>query len=112
MKTPFKTYNFSQDNILKNIVNQIVDIADPDKIILFGSRAIGKHKEDSDYDICVLKKNIRNDRKLVRKIRLHLDVFAPIDIVTSTPEKFEKLKAKWFYIYHDIHKFGKIIYER
>ncbi|BCV22592.1 hypothetical protein [Moorella sp. Hama-1] len=47
------------DDILKTIVARIKRTADPDKIILFGSR-IGSRsrgkKTDSDYDLLILKK--------------------------------------------------------
>jgi predicted nucleotidyltransferase len=100
------------DKVLENIVSQIVRIAHPDKIILFGSRAIGKAKKDSDYDVLILKKYVKNNRKSAYKIRSHIDVFAPMDIIVTTLKQYEKLKDKWFYIYSDIHKFGKVVYEK
>jgi predicted nucleotidyltransferase len=100
------------DKTLKKIVSQIVHIANPDKIILFGSRATGKAKKESDYDICVLKKYVKRKRKLSQKIRTKLDVFAPIDIIVNTPKQFEELKGKWYLIYHDIEQYGKVLYEK
>ena len=105
-------YNPQNDKILSAIIYQIIEVAYPDKIILFGSRSIDKQTKDSDYDVCVLKKNIRNRRNFLHRIRRHLDVFAPVDVIVNTPAQFEKLKEKWFYIYYDIHKFGRIVYER
>lgn len=105
-------YNYRKDNLLSDIVQQIVDIASPDKIILFGSRATGTQKTGSDYDICVLKKNLKRRRKLSQKIRMNLDVFAPVDFVVNTPKQFEELKDKWFFVYYDISKNGKVIYEK
>ncbi len=45
-------------DVLSAIVKIIVSTADPDKIILFGSRASGDQSPDSDYDILVLKKRV------------------------------------------------------
>ena len=112
MKAATPTYNFSQDDILKNIVRQIVDIAHPDKIILFGSRAMGKQNTDSDYDICVLKKNIKKRRFLIQKIYLKLDIMASVDVIVNTPTRYEELKEKWYFVYHDIAKYGKVVYEK
>ena len=39
------------------IVRRIVALADPDKIIVFGSRARGDHRADSDIDILVIKES-------------------------------------------------------
>ena len=43
-------------NPLERAIEIIVKVADPDQIILFGSRARGDAKQDSDYDICVIIK--------------------------------------------------------
>lgn len=106
-------YNFSKDNILKKIISQIVDIAHPDKIILFGSRAMGTQKEDSDYDFCVLKKNVKKRRKLSQKIYMNLKGGgASIDVIVATPYSYNKFKNKWFLIYSEIDKTGKVVYEK
>jgi len=112
MENIIASYNFSDDNILKNIVHQIVDIAHPDKIILFGSRAMGKENKDSDYDICVLKKNLKKRRKLAQKIYLNLDILASVDVIVNTPKRYFEIKNNPFLIYHDIEKFGKTVYEK
>lgn len=56
---------------LKNAINTIVKVANPDRIILFGSYVIGRQKTGSDYDLLVLKKNLKNQRKLVQNIYLN-----------------------------------------
>lgn len=92
----------------------MVRIADPDKIILFGSRATGKARKDSDYDILVLKKRIENnnDRLVARKIRSELNGIVPMDIVVSTTSNYEKNKNYPFLIYYEIEKTGKVLYEK
>lgn len=101
------------DNMLEEIVNRIVEETDPDKIILFGSRAKNKSKKSSDYDICVLKKNIDHKRKLAQKIYQKLfGVGASVDIIVETPDKFNLLKDKWFLIYSEIAKTGNVVYEK
>src|SRR6266542_1370925 len=97
---------------LKSITNSIIKVANPDKIILFGSRAKGKQKNNSDYDICVLRKKIKYSRRLAQKIYLSLDVNASVDIVVTTPSRFNQLKDKWFLFYSDIDRYGKVIYEK
>src|SRR3972149_2012727 len=92
-----------QDKILSTIIHQVVEVADPDKIILFGSRAMGKQRKDSDYDICVLKNNIKNDRAMARKIYHNLyRVGAGVDVIVKNTKRFEQLKDKWFLVYFEI----------
>lgn len=101
------------DKTLQEIIRRIVDDVDPDKIILFGSRAKGKSKEKSDYDICVLKEGIENKRKLAQKIYSELfGVGASVDVIVETPQKFDELKDKWFLVYSEVEKFGSVVYEK
>jgi predicted nucleotidyltransferase len=101
------------DDKLKEIIKRIVDVVEPDKIILFGSRANGKNKERSDYDICVLKKEVENKRKLAQKIyRKLFGVGASVDVIVETPEKFNELKDKWFLIHGEIARSGSLVYEK
>ncbi len=50
---------------LEKAIEIIIQSVDPDKIILFGSRARGDHKKESDYDICVIKKGVSKSGKVV-----------------------------------------------
>lgn len=104
---------YNTDKILQSIIDSVVRIAAPDKIILFGSRATGTQKADSDYDICVLKRNIKNEREMARKIYHDLyGVGAGVDVIVKNIKRFEELKDKWFFVYHDIAKYGKVVYEK
>ena len=64
-------YN-QQDQTLNKIKDIIVKTVSPNKVILFGSRARGEAKSDSDYDILVIKDNLTNERVLTRKINYEL----------------------------------------
>lgn len=102
-----------QDKTLDKIKNTIIEAVHPDKIILFGSRATGKNRKDSDYDIFILKRGITNERIFtftVNKALFDERIFEEIDIVASNPEKFEKNKNNPFMIYKDIYDQGVTIY--
>lgn len=107
-----KTLEFSGDIIIQQIINSLVALVNPDKIILFGSRATGKAKKDSDYDVCVLKKNANRKKMLDKIYRTGLQAGAPVDIIVNTPNKFDIQKNKSYYVYYDVAKEGKIIYEK
>ena len=99
--------------VLNEIVKRIVDEIKPEKIILFGSRAANNNDESGDYDICVLKKNVRHKRKIAQKIySLLFGIGAPVDVIVETPEKFNMLKDKWFLVYREIDKTGIVVYEK
>lgn len=107
-----KKVNKINDTILQHIVNQIVRISDPDKIILFGSHATGKATKDSDYDVLILKKYAKKNSLRKKLYRIGLNADAPVDMLVNTHRGFDKLKGKWYYVYYDIAKFGKIVYAK
>jgi predicted nucleotidyltransferase len=42
--------------ILADIVKRVVEVANPEKIVLFGSAARGEMGPNSDYDLLVIKR--------------------------------------------------------
>ena len=59
-------YDYEQDPILKKIQTAIVKAVAPSKIVLFGSRARGDASDRSDYDILVIKDQVKNEREITR----------------------------------------------
>ncbi len=101
------------DETLEKIRDVIVETVHPDKIILFGSRARGTNREDSDYDLFVIKKGIVNERIVSSDIYMALldfDIDYPVDIVASNPEKFEKNKDNPYMIYRAVDLQGVTLY--
>ncbi|MFA4853004.1 MAG: nucleotidyltransferase domain-containing protein [Bacteroidales bacterium] len=103
-----------ESNILNKTIRIIVDYINPDKLILFGSRAKNKNADiNSDYDICILKNNISEKRKTTQELyKLLYSTGAAIDLIIETPEKFNELKTENSFIYYQIDKYGKVIYEK
>lgn len=98
---------------LENALNIIIKVASPERVILFGSRAQNKHHQQSDYDLLVLKRDVKQKRKLAQEIYKNFrNIGAPVDVIVADLEKFEQLKNDPYMIYYDAHKFGKIIYEQ
>ena len=75
-----------------------------DKIILFGSRARGDYREDSDWDLLIVIKNKLN-RKLLNTFWGELEkglVYLGIipEIIVVDRETFEKYKRPAYVFYH------------
>jgi predicted nucleotidyltransferase len=101
------------DSPLEKAIKIIVQVANPDKIILFGSRAKGNYKDESDYDLFILKKEIANKRKLTQLIYKSIyGVGAGVDLIVESPDRFNELKSNPYMIYKEIAKSGKVVYER
>ena len=101
-------------NPLNRAIEAIVQVADPDKIILFGSRARGMHKEgESDYDLLILKRGVKRKRQLAQRIYLNFrNIGAPVDVIVADLNEYEELKKNPYMIYSEADKDGRIVYER
>lgn len=76
--------------MLDEIVRRIVEVAHPERIILFGSAARGEMGPDSDVDVLVVKSSVPHRGRLEEEI--HLNFFglgAPVDVIVVTPEDIE-----------------------
>lgn len=96
--------------LLDEIVRRIVDVAAPEKIILFGSAARGEMGPDSDLDILVIK-SCQNQREVAQAIRrLLIGIGTPKDIVVVTPEDLEEHKDIPGYVIGPALREGKVLY--
>ena len=101
------------DNILQKAVSVIVEEIDPDKIILFGSRAYGKPSSESDYDIMIIKDFVGNHRKYLKKLYVKLfDIGAPIDLVLVKKDKIEQNQNNIFFFYKEAIEKGLSLYDK
>ncbi|MBN1900773.1 nucleotidyltransferase domain-containing protein [Candidatus Sumerlaeota bacterium] len=98
---------------LEKAIQSIVEVADPDVIILFGSRAQEKDTIESDYDFLVIKKNAVKPREITKEIYLNFrNIGAPVDVIVVDMDKFERLKKDPYLIYHQAAREGKVVYEK
>ena len=77
---------------LEAVLERIVAVAKPDRVILFGSAARGTAGPHSDLDFLVIKHGIPSRRQLAQTIyRALVGIRASVDVVV-TPEDVESLK--------------------
>lgn len=98
--------------MVKKIVNGVLSVSQPDRIILFGSAASGAMTKDSDIDLLILKSNrFKYLDEYVRVRRALKNLSYPFDILFMDTRKFDRTK-KWIGgIAYPAHKYGKVIYE-
>ncbi len=101
------------DKTLDKIIEKILEIINPDKIILFGSRAKNTENENSDYDLLIIKSGIENKRETVKQLyRSMLGTGASVDILLEKPEIVEKYKDSVGYIYKFALNEGRVVYAK
>jgi predicted nucleotidyltransferase len=84
---------------------------DPDRIILFGSRARGDADEYSDYDLVVIKRTVAPFVDRLAEMAPYLAQFEhAAEILVYTPEEFDAMAEIGFGWV--IHQEGVVIYER
>lgn len=98
---------------ISEIVEKIASGYNPDKIILFGSYAIGNPNENSDLDLFVIKESdIPRPQRVVKVRKMLYGSMVPIDIIVYTPEEIEAAKENKFSFVYEVLNTGKILYER
>ena len=83
-------------------------------VILFGSYARGEQSEDSDFDICVLVRELtyrRADMEIDAACAIRRGFPLPIDLSLYTFDEFEEKSKKKFLLQYDIKKDGVILHE-
>ena len=81
----------SNDELVTGIVRRIVDAAQPEKVVLFGSRARGDARTDSDFDVLVIKHS--DEPRYRRSIPLYValaDLPVEVEVMVYTPEEIEE----------------------
>jgi len=97
---------------LDEIVRRIVAIAQPDKIILFGSAARGAMDRDSDLDLLIVKRGPVHRRNLAGDIYMNIgDVPYPIDVIVVTPEDVDRYKDSHALVIAPALREGRVIYD-
>lgn len=96
---------------VNSIINSIRPFK-PEKVILFGSHAWGKPKNDSDFDLFIIKRTKENPSERAYKVRQYLNnINEAFDILVFTPQEVQKRIAVNDFFIQDILTKGKVIYE-
>jgi len=95
---------------LDEVVRRIIEVAHPERIILFGSAARGEGGPDSDLDLLVVKAGVHR-RRLARQIyRALFGIPAPVDVIVVTPEDIEAFRDKVGTVIGPALQEGRLLY--
>ncbi|MCX6249221.1 MAG: nucleotidyltransferase domain-containing protein [Bacteroidetes bacterium] len=98
---------------LDEIVKRIVEVYQPEKVILFGSYANGTAKETSDIDLLLVKQTDEVPVERAVTVRRSLRGFLfPMDILVYTPKEIENSSRNKFSFVSRVLKSGKILYDK
>ena len=104
--------NCMSDNIKRILLNALKNIQ-YNQIILFGSRATGNNREDSDYDILVIVNNsfsMDEIRKIECDIRKKMAThLIDVDILVRTEKMISKYEKVSGTVIHEAMKEGVLI---
>ena len=97
--------------VLDKIVRRIVKVAEPERIILFGSAARGTMGPNSDIDILIIKRGQFHRGHLTEAIYMNLiGVGQAVDVIVVTPEDVERYQNSHPLVIAPALREGKEIY--
>ena|SRR5881296_344607 len=88
MNNPIDTAPFPPvtDELLAEAVRRILAVGSPDRIVLFGSRARGEARPDSDLDFLIVEESdLPRYKRAARYLRILAGLYPAKDVVVWTP---------------------------
>jgi predicted nucleotidyltransferase len=107
------TYPPVNEELLGEVVRRIVAVGSPHKIVLFGSRAKGTARTDSDLDILIIEdSDLPRYARSARYRRVLCGLFPAKDIVVWTPQEILDWQAVPNAFISTVLAEGRVLYER
>ena len=105
------------DELLEQMVQAIVAEVDPEQVILFGSRARGDARDDSDVDLVVVEAEpfgkTRSRRLEAVRLWKSLSAFiVPKDILVYSRDEVDHWRDSVSHVLGRALREGKVLYER
>ncbi len=105
-----KRARIDQDT-LDEIVRRVVEVAEPERIVLFGSAARGEMGPHSDVDLLVIKQ-VSNPLELMGSIYMNLKgITVAVDAIVVTPSDVERYKDSHALVIRPALREGTVVYE-
>lgn len=102
----------AEDPVISALLEAAMGALDVELILLFGSRASGTQKPDSDYDILIVARTDLPPPQRIDAVRMRLlHLQSPLDIIVVTPEEFAALKQWKSTVVSEAARTGAVLYE-
>lgn len=100
-----------EERTLAEVVRRIVAVADPERIVLFGSRARGDARPDSDFDLLVVAKGPCHRRRTAQRIYRALSgAGAAVDLVVVVPDDIVRYGHSPALVIEPALRDGRVVY--
>ena len=101
----------STDPLVERVVRRIARSVKPERVILFGSRASGQPREDSDIDLVVVYSGSKTKREVQVGIhKLFANPDFSMDVFVLTPEELESQKTIPNTLAREVSEHGVVCY--
>jgi predicted nucleotidyltransferase len=96
---------------LREVVRRIVEVADPDEIVLFGSAVRGRIRRHSDFDLVVIKSGLDDRYRLTQLLHAHFfGIPVRVDLIVVTPEEAHEARGNGWTFLGRALRGGRCIY--
>ena len=117
MRNPGSRTAQVDDELLQRMTTALVEAADPEQVILFGSHARGEAGPDSDVDLIVVEaepfgpeRNVRLEEARLRRALPSFDV--SVDILVFSRDDVDYWRDSLNHVLARALREGKVLYER
>jgi len=100
-------------DVLEEVIRRVVEVAQPDRVILFGSAARDEMGPHSDLDLMVVVQPGMHRRRLAQAVYRHMiGVGIAVDVVVVTREDVERYHDAFCLVIEPALREGRVVYER
>ena len=101
------------DKLLAEVVRRLLAVGSPEKVILFGSRARGDERPDSDLDVLIIEQSGEpRYRRASRYLRALTGIFPEKDVVVWTSDEVREWEQVPNAFITTAIREGRVLYER
>lgn len=96
---------------IESLIGKLRESYKPEMIMMFGSRARGDLKMESDLDLLIVKKAKKSPLRRRVDVRKILSTDIALDVIVYTPDEFEAMVKSGSAFIKTLFKEGKILYQ-
>ena len=100
------------EEIIRGVIDRIVQTAHPSKVILFGSYARGNADEGSDLDLMVIEPQVADAGQEMVRLRMAIgSIGTGVDVLVYSEAEFERRSQVAGTVLYLAKQEGKVLYD-